>query len=283
MAVTRQSLLDEIRASIDQQNAYSQQAMDTNPLNYFNPNRKAAESAAYREDAKRRNLSALLGQMGDDSASGSYANPFGAGGGAPTVSQDNRFAAGLTDAETRLRALLDNPDSVQQSAAYKFRVGQGQEALQRSLGAKGLLNSGNRLMELTKYGQDMGSQEYDAQAGRLSGLLGTYGQGYLGDKNANTSRFSAESNAWNQAQGNADTNRYRMASLAWDKQKDGGRVIGSSSGGMRVPAGTLGGMGGDIGMGPTGFGSLATEDDPYNTGFGIRDRLGKVSGRSEIA
>jgi hypothetical protein len=60
--------------------------------------------------------------------------------------------------------LLDNPDSVQQSAAYKFRVGQGQEALQRSLGAKGLLNSGNRLMELTKYGQDMGSQEYDAQA-----------------------------------------------------------------------------------------------------------------------
>ena len=84
------------------------------------------------------------------------ANPFG---GVPAVSQDNRFAAGLTDAESRLRALLDNPDSVQQSAAYKFRVGQGQEALQRSLGAKGLLNSGNRLMELTKYGQDMGSQE----------------------------------------------------------------------------------------------------------------------------
>ena len=207
------------------------------------------------------------------------ANPFG---GVPAVSQDNRFAAGLTDAETRLRALLDNPDSVQQSAAYKFRVGQGQEALQRSLGAKGLLNSGNRLMELTKYGQDMGSQEYDAQAGRLSGLLGTYGQGYIGDKNANTSRFAAESSAWNTAQGNADTNRYRMASLAWDKQKGGGGVVSRSSGGMTVPAGTLGGMGGNIGMGPTGFGSLATEDDPYNTGFGIRDRFGKVSGRSEI-
>lgn len=140
-------------------------------------------------------------------------------GGMPAMSQDNRFAAGLTDAESRLRALLDNPDSVQQSAAYKFRVGQGQEALQRSLGAKGLLNSGNRLMELTKYGQDMGSQEYDAQAGRLSGLLGTYGQGYLGDKNANTSRFSAEAGAFNTAQGNADTNRYRMGSLAWDMQK----------------------------------------------------------------
>ena len=116
-------------------------------------------------------------------------------------------------------ALLDDPDSIKQSAAYKFRVGQGQEALQRSMGAKGMLNSGNRFMELTKYGQDMGSQEYDAQAGRLSGLLGTYGQGYVGDKNANTSRYSAQANAWNQAQGNADANRYRMGSLAWEMSK----------------------------------------------------------------
>lgn len=143
-------------------------------------------------------------------------NAFGA---VPAVDTGNRFEAGLSDTESRLRALLDDPDSIKQSAAYKFRVGQGQEALQRSLGAKGLLNSGNRLMELTKYGQDMGSQEYDAQAGRLSGLLGTYGQGYVGDKNANTSRYSAQANAWNQAQGNADANRYRMGSLAWEMSK----------------------------------------------------------------
>jgi hypothetical protein len=120
---------------------------------------------------------------------------------APVASQSNRFEAGLSDAESRLRALFDNPDSVQQSAAYKFRVSQGQDALQRSLGAKGLLNSGNRLMELIKYGQDMGSQEYDAQANRLSSLLGTYGQGYIGDKNANTQQYAAESNAWNQRGG----------------------------------------------------------------------------------
>lgn len=147
---------------------------------------------------------------------GAQANPFGA---VPSVDTSNRFESGLGDAETRLRALLDNPDSVQQSAAYKFRVGQGQEALQRSLGARGLLNSGNRLMELTKYGQDMGSQEYENQAARLSSLLSTYGQGYLGDKNANTSRFSALANAWNTAQGNADQNRYRMGSLAWEMNK----------------------------------------------------------------
>ena len=279
MAVTRQSLLDEIRGAIDENEKDQMQ----HSLGYWGPNSGSLGTKAKSSAERITRLKDLLGMMGD-SESGASVNPFGtgAGGGAPVVSQDNRFAAGLTDAESRLRALLDNPDSVQQSAAYKFRVGQGQEALQRSLGAKGLLNSGNRLMELTKYGQDMGSQEYDAQAGRLSGLLGTYGQGYIGDKNANTSRFAAESSAWNTAQGNADTNRYRMASLAWDKQKGGGGVVSRSSGGMTVPAGTLGGMGGNIGMGPTGFGSLATEDDPYNTGFGIRDRFGKVSGRSEI-
>ncbi len=165
------------------------------------------------------------------------ANPFG---GVPAVSQDNRFAAGLTDAEARLRSLLDNPDSVEKSAAYKFRVGQGQEALQRSLGAKGLLNSGNRLMELTKYGQDMGSQEYDAQYGRLGSLLSNYSQGYLGDKNANTSRFSAEAGAWNTAQGNADANRYRMANLAWDMSKPTNTTIRSSGIGGMGQAANLG-------------------------------------------
>ena len=120
---------------------------------------------------------------------------------APTASNTNRFEAGLSDAESRLKSLLDNPDSINQSAAYKFRVAQGQEALQRSLGAKGLLNSGNRLMELTKYGQDMGSQEYENQFGRLGGLVGGYSQSWLGDKNANTNRYAAESNAWNQRGG----------------------------------------------------------------------------------
>lgn len=120
---------------------------------------------------------------------------------APVASNTNRFETGLTDAETRLRNLLDNPDSINQSAAYKFRVGQGEEALQRSMGAKGMLNSGNRLMELTKYGQDMGSQEYDAQFSRLSDLMKTGTTGYIGDRGASNqaqdiaNRFSLGSEA----------------------------------------------------------------------------------------
>ena len=199
----------------------------------------AEEQNAVNQANSKKMLSDLLSGGGSSSS----ANPFGA---APSVSTSNRFESGLSDAESRLRALLDNPDSVQQSAAYKFRVGQGQEALQRSLGAKGLLNSGNRLMELTKYGQDMGSQEYDAQYGRLGSLLGNYSTGYVGDKNANTSRYAAESGAWNQAQANADRNRYQMGSLAWEMQKPGQVISRSSSTSGGIPiASNLGAIGGD--------------------------------------
>ena len=42
----------------------------------------------------------------------------------------------------------------------KLREDQGLELLNRQLGAKGLLNSGNRLLETVKFGQDLASQEY---------------------------------------------------------------------------------------------------------------------------
>jgi hypothetical protein len=119
----------------------------------------------------------------------------------PVMDTSNRFEAGLSANERRLNSLLEDPEAVRQTAAYKFRLKQGEDAIQRNLGAKGLLNSGNRLMELTKYGQDMGSQEYDVQANRLRDLVGMYSGNWIGDKNANTAKYSAESNAWNQRGG----------------------------------------------------------------------------------
>ena len=131
----------------------------------------------------------------------------------PQMETGNRFEAGLAGNERRLNALLDDPESIRQTAAYKFRVGQGQEALQRQMAAKGMLGSGNRLMELTKYGQDMGSQEYDAQANRLSGLVGTYGQNWLGNKNANVQKYNVDKTAWGQ-RGNTLANLLGTASGA---------------------------------------------------------------------
>ncbi len=177
-------------------------------------------------------ISQLLGggSSGATSSSGG-GNPFGV----PTVNTGNRFEAGLSDAEARLKSLLDDPDSIKQTGAYKFRVKQGEDALQRQLGARGMLNSGNRLMELTKYGQDMGSQEYENQFGRLGNLLGNYSGSWLGDKNANTSRFSAEAGAWNQA--NASQNQLKAIALRELLGGGGGGSMGGtrSTSQMRSP------------------------------------------------
>lgn len=183
-----------------------------NQMSTANPESQA-NSARTQADATKYGAG-LDNYLASSAPTMASTNAFGS---APTMATSNRFEGGLSDAETRLRSLLDNPDSVKQSAAYKFRVGQGQEALQRSLGAKGLLNSGNRLMELTKYGQDMGSQEYGAQADRLGGLVSNYGQNYLGDRSANTSEFVAKANAW-AAGDRANTDRYTAQSNAWNQR-----------------------------------------------------------------
>lgn len=48
----------------------------------------------------------------------------------------------------------------QQDPGYAFRLAEGQKALQQSAAARGGLISGNALKAATRYGQDMGSQEY---------------------------------------------------------------------------------------------------------------------------
>jgi hypothetical protein len=61
--------------------------------------------------------------------------------------------------------------------SYQWRFEQGQQATERSLAAKGLLNSGNAAIELQNYGQQAASQEYGAQFDRmLKGLAGVSAQ-----------------------------------------------------------------------------------------------------------
>ena len=47
-----------------------------------------------------------------------------------------------------------------QDPGYAFRLAEGQKALERSAAARGMQLSGSMLKGLTRYGQDMGSQEY---------------------------------------------------------------------------------------------------------------------------
>ena len=174
--------------------------------------RTPAQIAAYRAQMQgdRLTSNALQSAM-------SRGNPFAV----PSYNATNRFDSALTDSGNRVNALLDNPDSISQSAAYKFRLGQGMEALQRSLGAKGLLNSGNRLTAMNDYAQGEASQEYGNQFNRLASLYGQNAQGYIGDKNANTAQFSAQSGAYNTAQRNNDAAQLGWSEMSLNSKKPG--------------------------------------------------------------
>ena len=71
-----------------------------------------------------------------------------------------------------LSNLYSDPSKLTSLPAYQFRLNQGLDAINRNAAAKGYLGSGNRLMELMRYGQDYGSQEFDREIARLSGLSG---------------------------------------------------------------------------------------------------------------
>lgn len=83
------------------------------------------------------------------------------------VQRGSDFAPDLT----RLQSLLTNPASIQKDPSYQFRLDEGNQAINRSAAAKGILGSGNVLAQLAKYGQGMASEEYGNQFSRLSDLL----------------------------------------------------------------------------------------------------------------
>jgi hypothetical protein len=138
----------------------------------------------------------------------------------------NTYSGDLSSSEQRLQDLINNPSSLQDSASYKFRVQQGQQALERSLGAKGMLQSGNRLQALTDYGQASGSQEYEAEnARRLAAYTAASGN-YNANQTANVNQLNVQ-------QGSLDKN-YATGANIYGQQ---GQTLSSLYGGAET-AGT---------------------------------------------
>lgn len=101
----------------------------------------------------------------------------------------------------------------QQDPGYQFRLSEGVKALDRSASAKGNLLSGSALKGVTRFGQDLASQEYQNAYNRYTGEQATkYNQlanlAGLGQTTANTLGAAgqiAASNLGNIAQGTAAT------------------------------------------------------------------------------
>jgi hypothetical protein len=123
------------------------------------------------------------------------------GGGGGGTSGDYGYKDTSREYRTRLNTLLDNPDAIANTGVYKFALNQGNEAVNRNLAAKGLLKSGNRLSELTKFGQGLASQQYGAEADRLSNILNQTRQADVARYSADTGRYSADVQGQNQLRG----------------------------------------------------------------------------------
>lgn len=54
-----------------------------------------------------------------------------------------------------------NPGDLTQDPSYQFRLAEGQKALEKSMAARGMLNSGQAMKAITDYGQNMASTAYD--------------------------------------------------------------------------------------------------------------------------
>jgi len=99
---------------------------------------------------------------------------------AKPVAQANPYAAQLMEAagagsasslqstsNQLLEQMLRDPTKLQAMPGYQFQMDQGLQALNRGLAGRGHLNSGNRDIELTKYGQGLAAQQYGSMAGML--------------------------------------------------------------------------------------------------------------------
>ena len=223
MALTYESIQGDIYQSIQNQQRYAAQyAVDP-----WASNAGTYENAATSEATKQQELTALLKSGGFTPEGGSVS------GGQPSTMDPTALAnttksaaaqmgvsnPGQSEYDTRLKAMMTGsfgPDD----PSYQWRFDQGQQAVERSQAAKGLLGSGNALQELMTYGQGMASTEYQAQFARLmsgsqqatsqydsaikglSAMAGIeYNQGMLGvaQQNAQTNAFSAQATAANQA------------------------------------------------------------------------------------
>ena len=97
-------------------------------------------------------------------------------------------------------------EDAQNSPGYQFRLGQGEDALQKSAAARGILRTGGTLKDILEYGQNFASQEYQNVYDRA---LRGYGANYQAAKDEFAPQFAQYQNQFQaeQARAMAEFNR----------------------------------------------------------------------------
>jgi hypothetical protein len=123
-------------------------------------------------------------------------------------------ASGQRTAQQPVPQVPDFQKILANQPGYQFQLQQGEQAAQRNLAARGLLNSGAGLKALTQYGQGMASSyadKYTAGLASLAGLggiansqtgqAGAYAANQIGSSqlyagNAAAAGYANQANAW---------------------------------------------------------------------------------------
>jgi hypothetical protein len=156
------------------------------------------------------------------------------------------FAAQRGQYQDMLSKLMNDPSSITSDPGYQFQLQQGLNSVQGSNAASGMLNSGNTMAALMKYGQDYASTGFNNKAlllaqlaGANVGSPGTAGQianqqnlmnqqtaGILGQQLGN-----AVSSNWNNWFGGSSGGGYGFTTGSSDPYySGGGNTYGFSSG-----------------------------------------------------
>jgi hypothetical protein len=109
------------------------------------------------------------------------------------------------------------------SPGYQFRFDEGQRGINANRAASGMMQSGDTLRALARYGQDYASNEYNTQMNQLFSVAGL-GQTATGQGNALAGQYGAQVGMNNQNASNALQSSYGTQANAW------GNALGNVAG-----------------------------------------------------
>lgn len=101
----------------------------------------------------------------------------------------------MTPASSAAPSMTPGYSGFEASPGYQFRLDQGNQAIQRSAAARGLLQSGGTVKAIDRYSQGIASDEYNNFYNRLAALAGVGQSATSGTAAAGTASANGQSNA----------------------------------------------------------------------------------------
>jgi len=163
-------------------------------------------------------------------------NLFGGYSNALMQPTTNQFGAGRSSLFGQYQDLLADPNKFTSDPFYQWQQEQGLGNLERSLAGRGLLDSGNALTEITKFGQGLAGQSYGNRLAQLQGGIGTasglYGQ--------DVSQLGAGADRAANLLGQDWEQLYRLSGAQQGSPSQAGQILAGRYGQLRNALGDIG-------------------------------------------